>query len=74
MTLWSMSKSPLMFGGDLRHLDGSTFNLITNPTLLEINHYSSSNMEVLITNSFLCSLYYCLNLEKGYLLYLKLIN
>ncbi|KAH7681574.1 Glycoside hydrolase family 27 protein [Dioscorea alata] len=45
MTLWSMAKSPLMFGGDLRHLDGSTFNLITNPTLLEINHYSSNNME-----------------------------
>ncbi|KAJ0989461.1 hypothetical protein J5N97_007817 [Dioscorea zingiberensis] len=45
MTLWSMAKSPLMFGGDLRHLDDSTFNLITNPTLLEIDHYSSNNKE-----------------------------
>ncbi|XP_073099317.1 alpha-galactosidase [Elaeis guineensis] len=45
MTLWSMAKSPLMFGGDLRHIDEITFGLITNPTLLEINSYSTKNME-----------------------------
>lgn len=45
MTLWCMAKSPLMFGGDLRHIDEITFNLITNPTLLEINSYSTNNME-----------------------------
>ncbi|KAM7464678.1 hypothetical protein LguiA_032799 [Lonicera macranthoides] len=45
MTLWSMAKSPLMFGGDMRNLDETTFNIITNPTLLEINHFSSNNME-----------------------------
>ncbi|KAJ3692241.1 hypothetical protein LUZ60_012591 [Juncus effusus] len=45
MTLWSIAKSPLMFGGDLRNLDAITLNLITNPTLLEINSYSSNNME-----------------------------
>ncbi|XP_038989771.1 uncharacterized protein LOC103709952 isoform X2 [Phoenix dactylifera] len=45
MTLWSMAKSPLMFGGDLRHIDEMTFGLITNPTLLEINSYSTKNME-----------------------------
>ncbi|KAK9276979.1 hypothetical protein L1049_006518 [Liquidambar formosana] len=45
MTLWSMAKSPLMFGGDLRKLDETTYNLITNPTLLEINSFSSNNME-----------------------------
>ncbi|KAG6422359.1 hypothetical protein SASPL_118927 [Salvia splendens] len=45
MTLWSMAKSPLMFGGDMRHLDEATFSLITNPTLLEINAFSSNNLE-----------------------------
>ncbi|KAK3164477.1 hypothetical protein QOZ80_1AG0019340 [Eleusine coracana subsp. coracana] len=45
MALWSMVKSPLMYGGDLRHLDESTLSIITNPTLLKINHYSQNNME-----------------------------
>nr|POE84854.1 proteasome subunit beta type-2-a [Quercus suber] len=45
MTLWSMAKSPLMFGGDVRKLDGATYNLLTNPTLLEINSFSLNNME-----------------------------
>ncbi|XP_062158370.1 alpha-galactosidase [Alnus glutinosa] len=45
ITLWSMAKSPLMFGGDVRKLDETTYNLITNPTLLEINSFSSNNME-----------------------------
>lgn len=40
-----MAKSPLMFGGDVRKLDDTTYKLITNPTVLEINHFSSNNME-----------------------------
>ncbi|KAI7727332.1 hypothetical protein M8C21_027604 [Ambrosia artemisiifolia] len=31
MTLWSMARSPLMFGGDMRKLDDTTYGLITNP-------------------------------------------
>lgn len=46
MTLWAMAKSPLMFGGDVRRLDDTTYNLITNPTILEINYFSSNNREV----------------------------
>lgn len=45
MTLWSMAKSPLMYGGDLRHLDNNTLSIITHPTLLKINHYSKNNIE-----------------------------
>lgn len=45
MLLWSMVKSPLMYGGDLRHLDDNTFNLITHPTLLKINYHTKNNME-----------------------------
>ncbi|XP_028794681.1 alpha-galactosidase-like [Neltuma alba] len=43
MTLWSIAKSPLMYGGDLRNLDEKTFNLITNPTVLQINSHSANN-------------------------------
>ncbi|KAG2598022.1 hypothetical protein PVAP13_5KG160100 [Panicum virgatum] len=45
IALWSMAKSPLMYGGDLRHLDDITLSIITNPILLKINHYSKNNME-----------------------------
>ncbi|CAL9193609.1 unnamed protein product [Musa hybrid cultivar] len=45
VTLWSMAKSPLMFGGDLRNIDEITLSLITNPTLLEINSFSTNNKE-----------------------------
>ncbi|KAF5746543.1 hypothetical protein HS088_TW06G00714 [Tripterygium wilfordii] len=45
MTLWAIAKSPLMFGGDVRNLDNATYNLLTNPTLLEINSFSSDNIE-----------------------------
>ncbi|XP_019257326.1 PREDICTED: uncharacterized protein LOC109235602 isoform X2 [Nicotiana attenuata] len=45
VTLWSMVRSPFIFGGDMRRLDDTTFNLLTNPTLLEINWFSSNNME-----------------------------
>ncbi|KAL8534819.1 hypothetical protein ACS0TY_010742 [Phlomoides rotata] len=46
VTLWAMAKSPLMFGGDMRQLDKATFDLISNPTLLEINSFSSNNKEL----------------------------
>ncbi|PIA51623.1 hypothetical protein AQUCO_01100464v1 [Aquilegia coerulea] len=45
MTLWSIAKSPLMFGGDLRRLDNTTYDIIANPILLEINSFSKNNME-----------------------------
>ncbi|WJX53421.1 hypothetical protein P8452_39415 [Trifolium repens] len=45
MTLWAFAKSPLMYGGDVRKIDPATYDIITNPTLLEINHFSSNNTE-----------------------------
>ncbi|KAJ4974214.1 hypothetical protein NE237_007388 [Protea cynaroides] len=51
MTLWSMVKSPIMFGGDMRKIDERTFDLITNPVLLEINYFSTNNMEFPYINS-----------------------
>ncbi|MQL88373.1 hypothetical protein Taro_020930 [Colocasia esculenta] len=40
-----MMRSPLMFGGDPKNIDDSTFNLITNPAILEINSFSKNNEE-----------------------------
>lgn len=45
VTLWSIARSPIMFGGDMVKLDDKTFSLITNPTLLEMNAYSSNNIQ-----------------------------
>jgi hypothetical protein len=52
MTLWAIARSPLMFGGDVRKLDEITYSLITNPFILEINSYSTNNMEACETMSF----------------------
>ncbi|KAL4193344.1 hypothetical protein AMTRI_Chr06g176400 [Amborella trichopoda] len=51
MTLWSMARSPLMFGGDLRQIDYTTFFIITHPILLEINSFSKNNMEFPLVSS-----------------------
>jgi len=51
MTLWAMARSPIMFGGDVRRLDETTSNLITNPFILEINSFSTNNMEACETMS-----------------------
>ena len=43
MTLWSIARSPLIMGGDLRHLDEATLALLTNPEVLAVNQRSSDN-------------------------------
>lgn len=43
MTLWSIARSPLIMGGDLRHLDAATLALLTNPEVLAVNQASSDN-------------------------------
>ncbi|MDV6332665.1 glycoside hydrolase family 27 protein [Asticcacaulis sp. 201] len=42
MTLWSVARSPLIMGGDLRHLDDATLNLLTNDEVLAVNQNSHS--------------------------------
>jgi len=42
MTLWSIFRSPLMFGGDLPSNDAFTLALITNPEVLAVNQHSSA--------------------------------
>jgi alpha-galactosidase len=43
MTLWSIARSPLIMGGDLRHLDAPTLALLTNPEVLAVNQASTDN-------------------------------
>jgi hypothetical protein len=47
MTLWSMFRSPLIFGGDLPSADPATLALLTNREVLEIDQNSSGNRQVL---------------------------
>jgi hypothetical protein len=43
MTLWSIARSPLIMGGDLRYLDGPTKALLTNPEVIAVNQQSEAN-------------------------------
>jgi hypothetical protein len=43
MTLWAMARSPLIMGGDLRHLDDATLALLTQPDILAINQRGQDN-------------------------------
>ncbi|KQO09134.1 glycoside hydrolase family 27 protein [Sphingomonas sp. Leaf242] len=43
MTLWSIARSPLIMGGDLRHLNAPTLALLTNPEVLAVNQASRDN-------------------------------
>ncbi|WP_291876057.1 glycoside hydrolase family 27 protein [Caulobacter sp.] len=43
MSLWSIARSPLIMGGDLRHLDAATKALLTNPEVIAVNQASSQN-------------------------------
>ncbi len=43
MSLWSIARSPLIMGGDLRHLDAKTLALLTNPEVLALNQRSRDN-------------------------------
>jgi hypothetical protein len=43
MTLWAITRSPLIMGGDLRHLDAPTLALLTNPEVLAVDQASSDN-------------------------------
>ena len=46
MTLWSIFRSPLMFGGDLPSNDAFTLSLITNEEVLAVNQRSARNREM----------------------------
>jgi alpha-galactosidase len=50
MTLWSIARSPLIMGGDLRKLDDFTASLLTNDEVLAVNRTSDANKELFREN------------------------
>lgn len=46
MNLWTIFKSPLMFGGDLPQNDEATNKLLTDPDVLYMHHYSANNRQL----------------------------
>ncbi|MHA6247154.1 NPCBM/NEW2 domain-containing protein [Pontibacter sp. CAU 1760] len=50
MTLWSIFKSPLMFGGDLPSNDAFTNELLTNKEVLKVLNTSTNNRELFRTD------------------------
>lgn len=51
MTLWSIARSPLIMGGDLRHLDAPTLALLTNPEVIAVNQASRDNQPHYLTDA-----------------------
>lgn len=47
MTLWSIFRSPLIFGGDLPSNDAATTALISNEEVLDLNQHSRGGRQVL---------------------------
>jgi hypothetical protein len=43
MTLWSIARSPLMFGGDMEKLDPFTLSLLTNDEVIAVDQDSLNN-------------------------------
>jgi len=46
MTLWSIFRSPLIFGGDLTKMDAATLALITNDEVLAVDQHSANNQQL----------------------------
>lgn len=45
MTLWSIARSPLIFGGDMTRMDDFTKSLLTNSEILAVNQSSENNRQ-----------------------------
>ncbi len=50
MTLWSIARSPLIMGGDLRALDEATLALLTNDEVIAVNQKSHHNHTIQYKN------------------------
>ena len=47
MSMWSIFRSPLMFGGDIPSSDAFTIDILTNPEVLDVNQHSENGRESL---------------------------
>ena len=51
MTLWSIARSPLIFGGDMTRMDPFTLSLITNDEVLAVDQHSANNHQLFRTET-----------------------
>ena len=51
MTLWTIFRSPLMFGGNLPDNDDFTLSLLNNKEVMDVLKYSSNNKELFRTEN-----------------------
>jgi len=51
MTLWAIARSPLIMGGDLRHLDAPTLALLTNREVIAVNQASTDNRPYFVSDN-----------------------
>jgi hypothetical protein len=49
MTLWSIARSPLIYGGDMSKTDPLTLSLLTNDEVLAVNQHSQNNRQLFRT-------------------------
>ncbi|QVM83070.1 glycoside hydrolase family 27 protein [Novosphingobium decolorationis] len=71
MTLWSIARSPLIMGGDLRYLDAATLALLTNPEVLGVNQNSTANAPHFLEDGLKV---WTARDERGFAIYLALFN
>lgn len=71
MSLWSITRAPLIMGGDLRHLDAPTLALLTNPEVLAVNQSSRDNQPYFLEDGLRV---WSASSEEGRSRYLALFN
>jgi alpha-galactosidase len=71
MTLWSIARSPLILGGDVRKLDDFTLSLLTNDEVLAVNQSSRDNREVFRADGLAA---WCAKSARGNDVYVALFN
>jgi alpha-galactosidase len=71
MTLWSIARSPLIMGGDLRKLDDFTLSLLTNDEVLAVNQTGREQREIFRTNGLAA---WCAKPAHGSDVYVALFN
>ncbi len=54
LTLWSVFRSPLMLGGELRENDAQTNALLQNPEVLSVNQHGNVPHPVAVSDSDIC--------------------
>ena len=54
MSMWSIFRSPLMFGGDIPSSDAFTIDILTNPEVLKVNQHSENGREIYREGNTIC--------------------